>query len=179
MNKNLRFSHKILLAAALIVIAAFASFTLYNDWLQRNAIRDDLNNYLNEMGEVTADNIQTWLNGRILLVENAAQNIAINPEPANVASLLEQKSLTSTFMATYLGDATELRGAIGKPVVLRYNHDDPTIPLRWQSVYPALAATAGHADKVTVLPPAGEGHCGFSPGQVDEAFDVLTARPPR
>ena len=106
MNKNLRFSHKILLAAALIVIAAFASFTLYNDWLQRNAIRADLDNYLNEMGEVTADNIQTWLNGRILLVENAAQNIAINPEPANVASLLEQKSLTSTFMATYLGDAT-------------------------------------------------------------------------
>ncbi|MDM8190338.1 methyl-accepting chemotaxis protein [Pseudomonas koreensis] len=106
MNKNLRFSHKILLAAALIVIAAFASFTLYNDWLQRHAIRDDLNNYLNEMGEVTAGNIQTWLNGRILLIENAAQNIAINPEPATVASLLEQKSLTSTFMATYLGDAT-------------------------------------------------------------------------
>ncbi|MBR7199088.1 methyl-accepting chemotaxis protein [Pseudomonas sp. 14A] len=106
MNKNLRFSHKILLAAALIVIAAFASFTLYNDWLQRNAIRDDLNNYLNEMGEVTAGNIQTWLSGRILLIENAAQNIAINPEPATVASLLEQKSLTSTFMATYLGDAT-------------------------------------------------------------------------
>ncbi len=106
MNKNLRFSHKILLAAALIVIAAFASFTLYNDWLQRNAIRDDLNNYLNEMGEVTAGNIQTWLTGRILLIENAAQNIAINPEPATVASLLEQKALTSTFMATYLGDAT-------------------------------------------------------------------------
>ncbi|RON78200.1 chemotaxis protein [Pseudomonas fluorescens] len=106
MNKNLRFSHKILLAAALIVIAAFASFTLYNDWLQRNAIRDDLNNYLNEMGEVTAGNIQTWLSGRILLVENAAQNLAINPEPANVASLLEQKALTSTFMASYLGDAT-------------------------------------------------------------------------
>ncbi len=106
MNKNLRFSHKILLAAALIVIAAFASFTLYNDWLQRNAIRDDLNNYLNEMGEVTAGNIQTWLSGRILLIENAAQNIAINPEPGNVASLLEQKALTSTFMASYLGDAT-------------------------------------------------------------------------
>jgi methyl-accepting chemotaxis protein len=58
------------------------------------------------MGEVTAGNIQTWLNGRILLIENAAQNISINPEPANVASLLEQKTLTSTFMATYLGDAT-------------------------------------------------------------------------
>jgi methyl-accepting chemotaxis protein len=82
MNKNLRFSHKILLAAALIVIAAFASFTLYNDYLQRNAIRDDLGNYLQEMGEVTANNIQTWLNGRILADRKPVQNIAMNPEPA-------------------------------------------------------------------------------------------------
>ncbi len=106
MNKNLRFSHKILLAAALIVIATFASFTLYNDYLQRNAIREDLGNYLNEMGDVTASNIQTWLTGRILLIENLSQNIAINPEQANVAALLEQKALTSTFMASYLGDAS-------------------------------------------------------------------------
>ncbi|MDI3271286.1 methyl-accepting chemotaxis protein [Pseudomonas sp. AL03] len=106
MNKNLRFSHKILLAAALIVIAAFASFTLYNDYLQRNAIREDLDNYLTEMGDVTANNIQTWLTGRILLIDNLAQNIAINPEQATVASLLEQKALTSTFMASYLGDAS-------------------------------------------------------------------------
>jgi methyl-accepting chemotaxis protein len=106
MNKNLRFSHKILLAAALIVMAAFASFTLYNDYLQRNAIREDLDNYLNEMGDVTANNIQTWLAGRILLIDNLAQNIAINPEPSTVNSLLEQKALTSTFMASYLGDAT-------------------------------------------------------------------------
>lgn len=106
MNKNLRFSHKILLAAALIVMAAFASFTLYNDYLQRNAIREDLDNYLNEMGDVTANNIQTWLTGRILLIDNLAQNIAINPEQSTVASLLEQKALTSTFMASYLGDAT-------------------------------------------------------------------------
>ena len=106
MNKNLRVSHKILLAAALVVIAAFASFTLYNDYLQRNAIRENLNNYLSEMGDVTANNIQTWLSGRILLIDNLAQNIAINPEPSTVSSLLEQKALTSTFMASYLGDAT-------------------------------------------------------------------------
>ncbi|OPA98757.1 chemotaxis protein [Pseudomonas fluorescens] len=105
MNKNLRFSHKILLAASLIVIAAFALFTLYNDYLQRNAIRDDLNNYLHEMGDVTASNIQTWLTGRIALVENAAQNIAINPETSAAATLLEQKALTSSFMATYVGDS--------------------------------------------------------------------------
>ncbi|HCS46503.1 MAG TPA: chemotaxis protein, partial [Pseudomonas sp.] len=63
-------------------------------------------NYLNEMGDVTANNIQTWLAGRILLIDNLAQHIAINPEPSTVNSLLEQKALTSTFMASYLGDAT-------------------------------------------------------------------------
>lgn len=105
MNKNLRFSHKILIAAALIVIAAFASFTTYNDYLQRNAIRDDLDSYLHEMGAVTANNIQTWLTGRILLIENLAQNIAVTPDPSSVTHLLEQKALTSTFMVSYLGDA--------------------------------------------------------------------------
>ncbi|MQT57622.1 HAMP domain-containing protein [Pseudomonas sp. FSL R10-0399] len=104
MNKNLRFSHKILLAASLIVIAAFSLFALYNDYLQRNAIRNNLDNYLHEMGSVTANTIQTWLGGRILLVENLAQSLSINPEPAQAASLLEQKALTSTFMADYFGD---------------------------------------------------------------------------
>src|SRR5689334_10105315 len=103
MNKNLRFSHKILLAAALIVIAAFASFTLYNDYLQRNAIRENLDNYLQEMGRVTANNIQTWLSGRSLLIENLAQTVALNPEAGNVSSLLVQKAVTSTFMGAYLG----------------------------------------------------------------------------
>ncbi len=104
MNKNLRFSHKILLAASLIVIAAFALFTLYNDYLQRNAIRDDLDNYLQEMGDVTAKNIQTWLAGRALLIENLSQSVALNPDSANVSNLLEQKAVSSTFMGAYLGN---------------------------------------------------------------------------
>ncbi|MEO6680582.1 MAG: methyl-accepting chemotaxis protein, partial [Pseudomonas sp.] len=104
MNNNLRFSHKILLAAALIVIAAFASFTLYNDYLQRNAIRRDLDNYLQEMGSVTAKNIQTWLAGRSLLIENLSQTVALNTEAGNVATLLEQKSVGSTFMGAFLGN---------------------------------------------------------------------------
>lgn len=104
MNKSLKFSHKILLAASLIVVAAFALFTLYNDYLQRNAIRDDLDSYLHEMGSVTANEIQTWLTGRGLLVENLGQSVALNNDPANVSNLLEQKAITSTFMGAYLGN---------------------------------------------------------------------------
>lgn len=86
-----------------MVIAAFSLFTLYNDYLQRNASRANLENYLQEMGNVTANNIQNWLSGRILLVESTAQSISNESAPDSVARLLEQKSLTSTFTTTYLG----------------------------------------------------------------------------
>ena len=77
--------------------------------------------------------------------------------------------------AAWLSNVGDLRGTLEKPLVLRYNRTDPTIPPRYQSVYPALAAAAGRADRITVVPPAGEGHCRFSSAQVNEAFDVLTA----
>ena len=102
---NLKFRQKILLAASLVVAAAFSLFTLYGDYQQRNAISSDLDSYLNEMGTVTANNIQNWLSGRILLVESAAQNIASNPTAEAVPRLLEQKALASTFIYTYLGSA--------------------------------------------------------------------------
>ncbi|EIK98114.1 chemotactic transducer PctA [Pseudomonas sp. M47T1] len=104
MNKNLRFSHKILIAASLIVLAAFALFTLYNDYLQRNAIRKDLESYLHEMGDVTSTNISAWLGGRILLVQNVAENIQLNPDPENVYHVLEQPTLLNNFLNIYLGD---------------------------------------------------------------------------
>lgn len=105
MTKNLKFSHKILLAASLVVISAFSLFTLYNDYLQRNAIQSDLENYLEEMGGITSSNISNWLSGRILLVESAAQSIARDSSEPALAGLLEQKALTSTFLFTYLGSA--------------------------------------------------------------------------
>ncbi|MDH1143580.1 methyl-accepting chemotaxis protein [Pseudomonas mosselii] len=101
MNKSLRFSHKILLAASLIVILAFSLFTLYNDYLQRNAIREDLENYLAEMGESTSTNIRNLFEGRIKLVESVAQNIAQYPQ--NTGTLLGQNALTSSFETIYLG----------------------------------------------------------------------------
>jgi len=75
--------------------------------------------------------------------------------------------------AAWLANNGDLRGTLEKPLVLRYNRIDPTIPPRYQSVYPALAAEAGRADRITIVPPAGEGHCAFAPEQVIEAFDVL------
>ncbi len=105
MPANLKFSHKILLAASLVVMAAFALFTLYNDYLQRQAIRADLQSDLEQMGEMTAGTIEHWLSGRILLVEQVAQSISRDAAPDRVTGLLEQPALTSTFAFTYLGGA--------------------------------------------------------------------------
>ena len=91
MIKSLKFSHKILLAAALVVIATFSLFTLYNDSLQRASIREDLEDYLHEMGEITASNVQNWLSGRILLIENLAQTLARDHSPETTQALLAER----------------------------------------------------------------------------------------
>ena len=66
-------------------------------------IHDDLESYLKDMGTTTASNIQSWLSGRILLVESVAQSIATDNSQERLEQLLEQPALTSTFMFTYLG----------------------------------------------------------------------------
>lgn len=103
MIANLKFSHKVLLAASFVVVAAFSLFTLYNDSIQRKTIRTNLENHLEEMSKITAASVQSWLSGRILLVDHIAQTFASDPVPENVTRLLEQRSVLSTFTFTYLG----------------------------------------------------------------------------
>ena len=103
MTKNMLFRHKILLAASLVVVAVFALFTLYNDYLQRNAIREDLESYLQEIGNLTATNIEHWLSGRILLVKNLSDDIRDDDSAYRVNQLLADPTLEQTFVATYLG----------------------------------------------------------------------------
>lgn len=99
--RNLKFSHKIMLAASLVVIAAFASFALYNDYMQRTAIRQNLENYLRDMGNVSAGNIQHWLNGRMLLLESLGEAIEDNSDPAVLNKNLQHRSISSSFLYAY------------------------------------------------------------------------------
>jgi len=109
-------------------------------------------------GGLPVDNRETVYSG---FGDDAAFNAGVRRYPADAQAV------------TYLAGVADLRGTIGKPLVLRYNHDDPTIPPRYHAVYPALAAEAGHRDRITMLPAVGEGHCAFSPEQIGEAFDAL------
>ncbi|MBV4478197.1 methyl-accepting chemotaxis protein [Pseudomonas sp. B2M1-30] len=102
---NLKFSHKILLAASGVVVLAFALFTLYNDYLQRNTIRQNLQSSVQQAGDLTASSVQNWMSGRILVLENLAQNVAHQGKNADLPGLVDQPALTSNFQFTYVGQA--------------------------------------------------------------------------
>ncbi|QEI06710.1 methyl-accepting chemotaxis protein [Pigmentiphaga aceris] len=101
---SLKFRHKILLAAAVVVVAAFASFAVYNDYLQRKSITQDIESSVAQSGALAATSIQSWLSGRILLLSNLAENVAQRGSDADPADLVAQPSFTSTFQYTYIGD---------------------------------------------------------------------------
>ena len=102
---NLKFSHKILLAASGVVVLAFALFTLYNDYLQRDTIRQNIESSVQQAGNLTASSVQNWMGGRILVLESLAQNIAQQGSQADLPGLVDQPAFTSNFQFTYVGQA--------------------------------------------------------------------------
>lgn len=66
-----------------------------------------------------------------------------------------------------------LTGALKRPLVIQFNHNDPTIVPHMQTLYPQLATRAGAAPLPQVLPAVGEGHCRFSDAQVVEALKAV------
>ncbi|MBV4536991.1 methyl-accepting chemotaxis protein [Pseudomonas sp. BT-42-2] len=102
---NLKFRHKILLSACGVVVLAFALFTLYNDYLQRSTIRQNIESSVQQSGALTASSVQNWMSGRILVLENLAQDIGQQGAGDNLAGLVDQPSYTRNFLFTYLGQA--------------------------------------------------------------------------
>jgi methyl-accepting chemotaxis protein len=103
--QRLKFSHKILATASIVLIAAFSLFMMYNDYLQRKAITQDLSSRLDELGTSASANIVNWLNGHITLLESEAQAIQNSSSSEGLFSILEQKAYLSNFEFTYLGHA--------------------------------------------------------------------------
>lgn len=73
----------------------------------------------------------------------------------------------------HVRDMLAMTGALKRPLVIQFNHNDPTIVPHMQTVYPQLAVRAGARPLPRVLPPVGEGHCGFSGAQVVDALKAV------
>ncbi|MCU1748952.1 methyl-accepting chemotaxis protein [Pseudomonas sp. 6D_7.1_Bac1] len=106
MTRNMKFSHKILLAAALVVAVAFACFILFNDYRQRQTLRSSTESSMQELGSLTTSNIQTWLESRIQLLQSLAQQVAVDgPALDNLKRAVGLPAYTSNFQLSYFGGA--------------------------------------------------------------------------
>ncbi|MNF77767.1 Methyl-accepting chemotaxis protein PctC [compost metagenome] len=104
MTKNLKFSHKILLAAALVVAVAFTCFVLFNDYRQRQTLRSNTEASMQELGNLTSSNIQTWLQSRLQILQSLSQQVAV--DGASKDSLTRSLNLPvygNNFLLTYFG----------------------------------------------------------------------------
>jgi methyl-accepting chemotaxis protein len=104
MTRNLKFSHKILIAAALIVALAFAAFVLFNDYRQRQTLHASTEQSMRELGTLTTSNIQTWLESRIQLLQSMGQQVAIDGNGADsLKRIVGLPAYGSNFQLSYFG----------------------------------------------------------------------------
>nr|WP_223544543.1 methyl-accepting chemotaxis protein [Pseudomonas sp. A-B-19] len=106
MTRNMKFSHKILLAAALVVAVAFACFILFNDYRQRETLRNSTEASMQELGSLTTSNIQTWLESRMQLLQSMAQQITADGNaPVGLKRIIDLPAYTGNFQLSYFGGA--------------------------------------------------------------------------
>ncbi|SDS28767.1 methyl-accepting chemotaxis sensory transducer with Cache sensor [Pseudomonas asplenii] len=104
MTRNFKFSHKILLAAALVVAVAFACFILFNDYRQRQALYNSTQTSMQELGSLTSSNVQTWLESRIQLLQSLSQQIAVDGSSAgSLKRAVGLPAYSSNFQLSYFG----------------------------------------------------------------------------
>ncbi|KAB0551210.1 methyl-accepting chemotaxis protein [Pseudomonas argentinensis] len=128
MTRNLQFSHKILLAATLVVTVAFALFSLYNDSHQRSSIQASLQHNLGEASSAAAGNIESWLSGRILLVESLAQNLELAIAAGNLQEVISRPVYKGAFLSTYIGVQSDGSFLSSPPTQMAAGYDPRTRP---------------------------------------------------
>ncbi|OLU25059.1 chemotaxis protein [Pseudomonas sp. PA15(2017)] len=128
MTRNLQFSHKILLAATLVVTVAFALFSLYNDSRQRSSIQASLQSNLSQASNAAAGNIESWLSGRILLVESLAQNLELAVAGSNLQEVISRPVYKGAFLSTYIGVQSDGRFLSSPPTQMAAGYDPRTRP---------------------------------------------------
>jgi len=99
----MKFSHKILLTASLAVSAAFLIFSLLNDSVQQKKTAADIQSDLNSNGLATARIVESWLQGRILLMENLQNTVALDTSKESLKALLSEPVYRREFLQGFVG----------------------------------------------------------------------------
>jgi methyl-accepting chemotaxis protein len=104
MMKSLGFSRKILLAAALVVVVAFTCFIVVNDYRQRETLKTNVFAELQQLGSLTTQNIQTWLDSRTQLLQSMSQRIAADGKAlSELQRAIGVPAYSDNFQLSYFG----------------------------------------------------------------------------
>ncbi|RMQ49761.1 Protein PctB [Pseudomonas cichorii] len=101
--RRLRFNQKILLIAALVIMTVFCAFSVLNDVRLRDDNTQRIEQSTRALAGSMAHDIQSWLDGRLVLIKNVAEFIGQNPSAENILAKLQGQVLMEQFIAAYVG----------------------------------------------------------------------------
>jgi methyl-accepting chemotaxis protein len=103
LSKKTNLMTRILIAASLVVVAAFAGFSLYIDSLQREAVAESVAHNIDSSGKQAAQSISNWLGGRVMLTDTVAKSMEKTETNADKMAVLNNDVLAGQFLSTYFG----------------------------------------------------------------------------
>ena len=103
MTKRSNLMTRILLAASLLVAAAFGAFSIYIDSLQRDGVAQSVSHNIESTGKQASQSIANWLNGRFMLTDSVAKAMEKSTDVASRSAILQNEVLADQFVSTYFG----------------------------------------------------------------------------
>ncbi|WP_404382512.1 bacteriohemerythrin [Caenispirillum salinarum] len=103
MKRFLGIGGKILIASSLVIIGAVGAFAIYFDMRQQDEISTALQAKVDESGALATRSLENWIAGRVGLIENLADNVAADPSPEAVRTLISRDAMHERFMFSYFG----------------------------------------------------------------------------
>lgn len=171
---------RILAAATTVIVLVFAGFAFYNDIVKRADTAEKVTENMTILGKAMARSVETWLGGRVLLTEIAAQGLKETPNGEVTPERFDLPALVETFDMTYYGTSEGVM--ISWPVTEMPEGYDPRKRPWYQAAVaakgptvtePYLDATSGGLT-VTVAVPRMAG--GSVAGVVGSDFAIDTIR---
>ncbi len=104
MPKKTNLMTRILLAASIVVLVAFAAFSAYIYNVQRTVTTAAIEDSIASSGKQAANSLANWMNGRVTLTAAVANGISHTTDQASVIGVLTNDVLAKEFVSTYFGD---------------------------------------------------------------------------
>ncbi|ATC97238.1 methyl-accepting chemotaxis protein [Pseudoalteromonas tunicata] len=103
MFQHLKFTTKITAAASLVLMLILGLFTLNNFISMRAQTEQQLEKVLQEISQSVTNNIASWLNGKLQIVESISNAYQPSDDLALTVSQLKQANVAGDFKNSYVG----------------------------------------------------------------------------